>query len=641
MKKRLIILISICVLSLFFVTLFACGKEMFNVKYIAEEGGIVYGEINQTVESGKNCTQVYAEAEEGYRFTGWSDGLKNSQRLDLNIKEDKTVTAHFEKIEYVYINYSASNGGIIYGELSQTVEVCGNCTQVYAVASEGYRFTGWSDGVESAQRVDRNVRESRDVSACFEKIEYVNLEYKSDIGGIIYGNIFQTVEKGKDGTQVYAEAHEGYRFTGWSDGTKSAQRIEQNVTENKTITAQFEKIEYVNVNYTAEEGGIVYGEINQTVESGQDCTQVYAEAHEGYRFTGWSDGIESAQRLDRNVSENKNIKAQFERIKVLFYSENLLVREYYLNDFKTLDLNKIVGYASFKIFDRWEFTGVYAGYNSETPLNIINTYFTSESNIPDITLRAVFSAMSETAIVPDASKTIAHGLGGIDGKKYLNSKEAFEYWYNKGERFFEVDISLTSDDKIVCGHFLDSRITYDEFKATKTENYTPLDLNEFLNLLMKYNDAMVDFDVLSVYYGHYKDVDDNFVVLFSEFDKILKNVDPTGNLYERLILEILPNNKTDMFNIAKNYCSFANYLYAEYYDSTAPINDDNIREISKWCQNNNVNFLSIESNVKAELVSIMHEYDIYVMVFTINSAIDAYRFFDMGVDCIFTDFTFI
>ena len=641
MKKRLIILISICVLSLFFVTLFACGKEMFNVKYIAEEGGIVYGEINQTVESGKNCTQVYAEAEEGYRFTGWSDGLKNSQRLDLNIKEDKTVTAHFEKIEYVYINYSASNGGIIYGELSQTVEVGGNCTQVYAVASEGYRFTGWSDGVESAQRVDRNVRESRDVSACFEKIEYVKLEYKSDIGGIIYGNIFQTVEKGKDGTQVYAEAHEGYRFTGWSDGTKSAQRLEQNVTENKTITAQFEKIEYVNVNYTAEEGGIVYGEINQTVESGQDCTQVYAEAHEGYRFTGWSDGIESAQRLDRNVSENKNIKAQFERIKVLFYSENLLVREYYLNDFKTLDLNKIVGYASFKIFDRWEFTGVYAGYNSETPLNIINTYFTSESNIPDITLRAVFSAMSETAIVPDASKTIAHGLGGIDGKKYLNSKEAFEYWYNKGERFFEVDISLTSDDKIVCGHFLDSRITYDEFKATKTENYTPLDLNEFLNLLMKYNDAMVDFDVLSVYYGHYKDVDDNFVVLFSEFDKILKNVDPTGNLYERLILEILPNNKTDMFNIAKNYCSFANYLYAEYYDSTAPINDDNIREISKWCQNNNVNFLSIESNVKAEWVSIMHEYDIYIMVFTINSAIDAYRFFDMGVDCIFTDFTFI
>lgn len=345
--------------------------------------------------------------------------------------------------------------------------------------------------------------------------------------------------------------------------------------------------------------------------------------------------------MDRNVSENKNIKAQFERIKVLFYSENLLVREYYLNDFKTLDLNKIVGYASFKIFDRCEFTGVYAGYNSETPLNIINTYFTSESNIPAITLRAVFSAMSETAIVPDASKTIAHGLGGIDGKKYLNSKEAFEYWYNKGERFFEVDISLTSDDKIVCGHFLDSRITYDEFKATKTENYTPLDLNEFLNLLMKYNDAMVDFDVLSVYYGHYKDVDDNFVVLFSEFDKILKNVDPTGNLYERLILEILPNNKTDMFNIAKNYCSFANYLYAEYYDSTAPINDDNIREISKWCQNNNVNFLSIESNVKAEWVSIMHEYDIYVMVFTINSAIDAYRFFDMGVDCIFTDFTFI
>lgn len=51
-----------------------------------------------------------------------------------------------------------------------------------------------------------------------------------------------------------------------------------------------------------------------------------------------------------------------------------------------------------------------------------------------------------------SNKYLAHALGGIDGQTYTNSKEAIENSYNKGVRLFEVDVKLTSDNKLVCVH---------------------------------------------------------------------------------------------------------------------------------------------------------------------------------------------
>ena len=42
-------------------------------------------------------------------------------------------------------------------------------------------------------------------------------------------------------------------------------------------------------------------------------------------------------------------------------------------------------------------------------------------------------------------KTIAHALGGIGDKTYLNSKESFLAGYQMGCRLFEVDLVKTSD----------------------------------------------------------------------------------------------------------------------------------------------------------------------------------------------------
>lgn len=47
---------------------------------------------------------------------------------------------------------------------------------------------------------------------------------------------------------------------------------------------------------------------------------------------------------------------------------------------------------------------------------------------------------------------VAHALGGVGGYAYTNSLEAFECNYERGFRWFEVDLTLTADGQLVCFH---------------------------------------------------------------------------------------------------------------------------------------------------------------------------------------------
>ena len=126
--------------------------------------------------------------------------------------------------------------------------------------------------------------------SCSKKVNYYKLEYIAGVGGYIVGNAVQTVEEGENGTYVTAVASEGYRFIGWSDNNKDAVRKEEQINENKSLIAQFEKVNYYIVEYITSEGGYIIGNTIQTVKEGDNGMTVTAVASEGYRFAGWTDG---------------------------------------------------------------------------------------------------------------------------------------------------------------------------------------------------------------------------------------------------------------------------------------------------------------------------------------------------------------
>lgn len=68
----------------------------YTLTYEAQTGGKIMGETVQVLDEGTMGTQVTAVAEEGYEFTGWSDGNAQAERTDKADK-DSTFTACFSK----------------------------------------------------------------------------------------------------------------------------------------------------------------------------------------------------------------------------------------------------------------------------------------------------------------------------------------------------------------------------------------------------------------------------------------------------------------------------------------------------------------------------------------------------------------
>lgn len=144
--------------------------------------------------------------------------------------------------------------------------------------------------------------------------EKYTIEYRVDSQcGRINGVVYQRIYKGEDAHAVEAEAKEGYKFVGWSDGVKSAWRQDKDIQGDMTVYAEFEKEKY-EVRYTAGEGGRIEGESEQKVAYREDGEPVTAVAEFGYMFVKWSDGNESAERQDTWIMEPLEVAAEFARI---------------------------------------------------------------------------------------------------------------------------------------------------------------------------------------------------------------------------------------------------------------------------------------------------------------------------------------
>ena len=114
----------------------------------------------------------------------------------------------------------------------------------------------------------------------------------------------------------------------------------------------------------------------------------------------------------------------------------------------------------------------------------------------------------------------AHALGNYYGYTYLNCKEALEYSYKTGFRFFEVDIQRTSDGHFVAYHLwtpadaarqqipfnpstpvpnLKTFLNYRYLTNIFPSGLTPLMLKDVFDFMRTHSEATVMFDFLAGY----------------------------------------------------------------------------------------------------------------------------------------------
>ncbi len=230
--------------------------------------------------------------------------------------------------ELYRVVYTAGRGGQIEGEAEQTVKRGEDAQTVTAVADEGYRFLKWSDGRTRAVRIDIGVSENIAVEAQFQrtgnvpevKDEYT-LTYVAGAGGRIEGEAEQTVKRGENAQAVTAVPDEGYKFVRWSDKNDSARRQDENVNADQTLTAEFEKITFTvryvcdvgMISLTMEDGkGYAGADIEFQVGYGEDSKKVVAvKSHTyGTMFIGWSDGVETEERQEKEVYADITVRAK-------------------------------------------------------------------------------------------------------------------------------------------------------------------------------------------------------------------------------------------------------------------------------------------------------------------------------------------
>lgn len=249
-----------------------------------------------------------AVADAGKVFVRWSDGSTSNPRADLNVTAVITVTAEFATASYL-VSYTRGIGGVLIGNVAQTIEHGTDGTAVTAVAGSGYHFTRWSDGVTANPRVDTGVTHALAVSAEFALNSYT-LTYAAGPGGAIDGTSPQHIVHGSDAAAVRAVADVGYRFVSWSDASSSNPRTDRDVQADRTVTASFAPLAY-SVVYTAGAGGAITGADSQTVAHGADATSVTATPDTGYAFTAWSDGSTANPRTDIGLSGPISVSATF------------------------------------------------------------------------------------------------------------------------------------------------------------------------------------------------------------------------------------------------------------------------------------------------------------------------------------------
>ncbi|SFE75128.1 repeat domain (List_Bact_rpt) [Paenibacillus catalpae] len=280
----------------------------YTLNYSAAEGGSLTGQSSQTVIHGSNGSEVTAIPNQGYSFVGWSDGVTTASRTDSAVMSTKSITAIFSINQYT-LTYTAGTGGSIDKNAIQTVDYGTDGVTVTAIASTGYHFAGWSDGVLSASRQDTNVQTNLAVTAEFELNQY-DLNYAAGAHGTLTGVVHQTRDHGTDGSEVKAVADTGYHFVRWSDGITTAGRTDLNVTGNLNVSAEF-AINTYKLTYAAGAGGSVTGAATQEVNYEADGSEVRAESAIGYHFIGWSDGVLADTRKDTQIAADLNVTANF------------------------------------------------------------------------------------------------------------------------------------------------------------------------------------------------------------------------------------------------------------------------------------------------------------------------------------------
>ena len=302
--------------------------EEYNVTYALGAHAAADAELPASVkvEEGTQITLPAAPAaENGWRFTAWSDG-KNTYAAgsDYEVNAEVTFTAQYEAVPYT-ISYENLNGATVSSATEYTVEK--DVTFATPTARTGYNFVEWrlvdADGqvVTSTDGMTQNLT----VWAVWEaKTFTVTLNYNytdapaSKAITITFGKTF-----GSASSWETKPERSGYVFLGWNeraDGTGKAVVGTDTVDKELTDYVLYAQWEVVGIQVTFDANGGTIGGEATFVLNVTDATvaegEVAAPVRDGYRFDAWYTQAEGGEKVAFPITVTDEVTYYAQWIKV-------------------------------------------------------------------------------------------------------------------------------------------------------------------------------------------------------------------------------------------------------------------------------------------------------------------------------------
>lgn len=240
-----------------------------------------------------------------------------------------------------------------------------------------------------------------------------------------------------------------------------------------------------------------------------------------------------------------------------------------------------------------------------------------------------------------AYRMVAHAMGGIDELTYTNSYEAFIVNYEKGLRVFEVDLLLSSDNKLVARHEWGQGFTqmlgqqetieeerqeavwsHNEFKEAKIKGeYEPLDWADIVELMELYPDVYIVTDTKQT-------TPEEIQEIFTQIVEQTKEWQP--ELLERVVPQIY---NRDMWEPVQAIYPFDSVIFTLYQTHETD------KEVVQFAKEKQIAAITMsETRANAGLIADLKRVGVVSYVHTINDPELIAKFQRMGAYGFYTDF---
>ncbi len=210
-----------------------------------ENAGVVNPSQDTLLESGTQLV-LLAEASEGYVFNGWSGDITNSENpLSVNIEEDISLVANFEKK-----SYSLSIDIIGEGQVTETIVQAktdydhGTVVQLTAVPDSNWSFVNWSGNASGQDSViEVTVTSPLSITAEFQQTSFP-VEVKVTGSGSLVGweeTSMRFFERGEI-VSLQPKPDTTWVFSKWQGDLESdTELLEFEVTDSLSLELVFEE----------------------------------------------------------------------------------------------------------------------------------------------------------------------------------------------------------------------------------------------------------------------------------------------------------------------------------------------------------------------------------------------------------------